>query len=122
VMLRRTPPRRRLVICAVLFLVAVPFLVIGIYRNGQKISYFFRPLWDEPPPPFHRLPHYYAENVSTEVLCRLHGWSLRSAPRRVFDGIIFSNEIDILEIRWNELDNNVDKFVILESNTTFTGI
>ncbi|KAL2500696.1 beta-1 [Forsythia ovata] len=57
-----------------------------------------------------------------ENLCRLHGWSLRSKPRRVFDGIIFSNELDILEIRWRELHQYVTKFVILEANTTFTGI
>uniref|UniRef100_A0A2P2NGE9 Uncharacterized protein n=1 Tax=Rhizophora mucronata TaxID=61149 RepID=A0A2P2NGE9_RHIMU len=57
-----------------------------------------------------------------EHLCHLHGWSIRSEPRRVFDGIIFSNEIDILEIRWHELYPYITKFVILESNTTFTGI
>lgn len=55
-------------------------------------------------------------------LCRLHGWSLRSEPRRVFDAIIFSNELDMLEVRWRELHPYVSKFVILESNTTFTGI
>ncbi|KAI4344162.1 hypothetical protein L6164_011424 [Bauhinia variegata] len=55
-------------------------------------------------------------------LCHLHGWSLRSEPRRIFDGIIFSNELDILEIRLRELYPHVYKFVILESKTTFTGI
>ncbi|CAK9145378.1 unnamed protein product [Ilex paraguariensis] len=62
------------------------------------------------------------ENVSMDHLCRLHGWSLRSVPRRVFDAIIFSNELDLLEIRWRELHPYVTKFVILEANTTFTGI
>ncbi|KAK6151736.1 hypothetical protein DH2020_014371 [Rehmannia glutinosa] len=57
-----------------------------------------------------------------DYLCRLHGWSLRSEPRRVFDGIIFSNELDLLEIRWKELNPCITKFVILEANTTFTGI
>ncbi|KAL1372271.1 hypothetical protein AAHE18_01G191700 [Arachis hypogaea] len=55
-------------------------------------------------------------------LCHLHGWSLRSHPRRVFDAIIFSNELDMLDIRWHELQPYVSKFIILESNTTFTGI
>lgn len=55
-------------------------------------------------------------------LCRLHGWSVRSQPRRVFDAIIFSNELDLLEIRWHELEPYITKFIILESNTTFTGI
>lgn len=57
-----------------------------------------------------------------EHLCRLHGWSLRSEPRRIYDAIIFSHELDLLEIRWRELQPYVTKFVILESNTTFTGI
>ncbi|XP_023529299.1 beta-1,4-mannosyl-glycoprotein 4-beta-N-acetylglucosaminyltransferase-like [Cucurbita pepo subsp. pepo] len=103
-------------------LMLVPISVFTIFNYGQKISYFFRPLWDSPPPPFIRLPHYYAENVSMEHLCRLHGWSLRSTPRRVFDAIIFSNELDLLEIRWRELYPYVWKFVILESYSTFTGI
>ncbi|KAL6519116.1 hypothetical protein OROGR_018436 [Orobanche gracilis] len=106
----------------ILLLVLVPICVVGIFTHGHKISYFFRPLWDKPPSPFEHLPHFYAENVSMDYLCRLHGWSLRSEPRRVFDGIIFSNELDILQIRWNELNSCVTKFVILEANTTFTGI
>lgn len=115
---KRTLPK----FLCVLLLLLVPICVIGIYIHGQKISYFFRPLWDNPPAPFTRIPHYYAENVSMDHLCRLHGWSLRSQPRRIFDAIIFSNELDMLEIRWYELYPYVSKFVILESNTTFTGI
>ncbi|XP_047944115.1 beta-1,4-mannosyl-glycoprotein 4-beta-N-acetylglucosaminyltransferase-like isoform X1 [Salvia hispanica] len=96
--------------------------VVGFISYFQTISYFLRPLWDIPPPPFDHLPHYYAENVSMENLCRAHGWSVLSEPRCVFDAIIFSNELDLLEIRWKELYPYVTKFVILEANTTFTGI
>ncbi|CAJ2634719.1 beta-mannosyl-glycoprotein 4-beta-n-acetylglucosaminyltransferase-like protein [Trifolium pratense] len=106
----------------VLLLLLVPICVFGIYIHGQKVTYFFRPLWDNPPAPFRSIPHFYAENVSMDHLCRLHGWSLRSQPRRIFDAVIFSNELDLLEIRWHELYPYVSKFVILESNTTFTGI
>ncbi|XP_015080796.1 uncharacterized protein LOC107024347 isoform X2 [Solanum pennellii] len=106
----------------IVLLILVPILLFGIYVHFHKISYFFRPLWDKPPPPFKHLPHYYAENVSMDNLCRLHGWTLRPEPRRVFDGIIFSNELDLLEIRWRELYPYVTKFVILEANTTFTGL
>ena len=120
--LRVTSRRGPLKVLFVVLLILVPICVIGIFNQRQKISYFFRPIWDNPPPPFHHLPHYYAENVSMDCLCRLHGWSLRSQPRRVFDGIIFSNELDLLEIRWRELNSYVTKFVILEANTTFTGI
>ncbi|GLU09667.1 hypothetical protein SLE2022_265140 [Rubroshorea leprosula] len=115
---RKLPPK----LLVFILLIVIPISVIGICIHGQKISYFFRPVWDNPPPPFERIPHYYAENISMEHLCHLHGWSIRSEPRRIFDGIIFSNELDLLEIRWHELDPYVSKFVILESNTTFTGI
>jgi len=33
-----------------------------------------------------------------------------------------SNELDLLEVRMNELDNVVDYFLIVESNGTFTGL
>ncbi|KAL8459336.1 hypothetical protein ACS0TY_035872 [Phlomoides rotata] len=117
---RRGPPRGFLFI---LLLILGSSLIIGIITHFQKITYFLRPLWDNPPQPFnHVLHHYYAENVSMDDLCRLHSWSLRAQPRRVFDAIIFSHELDLLEIRWNELYPYVHKFVILEANTTFTGI
>lgn len=106
----------------ILLILLVPICLIGIYIHGKQISYFFRPLWDNRPAPFTPIPHYYAENVSMDHLCRLHGWSLRPQPRRIFDAIIFSNELDMLDIRWHELHPYVSKFVILESNTTFTGI
>ncbi|XP_068342389.1 uncharacterized protein [Pyrus communis] len=115
---RRRPPK---FFCLILLIVA-PTCIFGLLTNYQKISYFFRPLWDKPPAPFIRLPHYYAENVTLDHLCHLHGWSRRDEPRRVFDGIIFSNELDMLDIRWNELYPYVTKLVIFEANTTFTGI
>lgn len=85
------------------------------------VSYFFRPVWDTPPKPFTVVPHYYAENVSTAQLCRLHGWFPLPQPRRVFDAIIFSIELDLLEIRYRELLPVVTKFVLVESDHTFTG-
>ncbi|XP_024363728.1 uncharacterized protein [Physcomitrium patens] len=45
----------------------------------------------------------------------------RPTPRRVFDAVIFSNEVDLLEIRMRELMPFVTKFLVLESNATFTG-
>ncbi|XP_057983805.1 uncharacterized protein LOC131168421 isoform X2 [Malania oleifera] len=106
----------------ILLFVIVPTCTLGIYLHGQKISYFLRPLWESPPKPFHHIPHYYHENVSMEALCKLHGWGIRDSPRRVFDAVLFSNELDILEVRWNELYPYVTQFVLLESNSTFTGL
>ncbi|XP_059657837.1 uncharacterized protein LOC132304261 [Cornus florida] len=101
--------------------VMVPTCVFAIYLHGQKISYFLRPLWESPPKPFHEIPHYYHENVSMENLCSLHGWRTREYPRRVYDAVLFSNELDLLTIRWKELYPYVTEFVLLESNSTFTG-
>lgn len=37
----------------------------------------------------------------------------------IYDCFIFFNELDLLEIRLNELDGVVDKFVLVEANRTF---
>ncbi|XP_027358586.1 beta-1,4-mannosyl-glycoprotein 4-beta-N-acetylglucosaminyltransferase isoform X2 [Abrus precatorius] len=102
--------------------VVVPMGIVCLYFHGQKISYFLRPLWESPPKPFYEIPHYYHENVSMQTLCRLHGWRIRESPRRVFDAVLFSNEVDILTIRWKEMYPYVTRYVILESNSTFTGL
>lgn len=103
-------------------LVLISLSFIAIFDHTQNITSFFRPLWDTPPSPFEYIPHYYAENASMNNLCNLHGWSLSSEPRNVFDAILFNNELDLLELRWRELYPYVTKFIILESNMTFTGI
>ena len=38
----------------------------------------------------------------------------------IYDCFIFFNEIDLLDLRLNELDSVVDKFVIVESTETFS--
>ena len=38
----------------------------------------------------------------------------------IYDGFIFSNELDVLEIHLNVLNDYVDKFILVESNRTFT--
>ncbi|KAL2500107.1 beta-1 [Abeliophyllum distichum] len=57
-----------------------------------------------------------------ETLCKLHGWGIREYPRRVFDAVLFSNEVEMLTIRWKELYPYITRFVLLESNSTFTGL
>ncbi|GAB2230849.1 hypothetical protein Droror1_Dr00015144 [Drosera rotundifolia] len=106
----------------ILLFVIIPLAVLGVYLHGQKFTYFLRPIWDKPPKPFIEVAHYYNENVTMETLCKLHGWGTRDYPRRVFDAVLFNNEVDMLAIRWKELYPYVTQFVILESNSTFTGI
>src|SRR6266446_2702387 len=38
----------------------------------------------------------------------------------IYDCFTFFNELELLEIRLNELDNVVDKFVLVEGTVTFT--
>ncbi|KAF7130272.1 hypothetical protein RHSIM_Rhsim10G0014800 [Rhododendron simsii] len=102
--------------------VIVPIGIVGIYFHGPTLSAFFRPLWQSPPKPMVNIPHYYHPNVSMENLCKLHGWGIREFPRRVFDAVLFNNEVDMLTIRWKELYPLITQFVILESNSTFTGL
>ncbi|GAB2226031.1 hypothetical protein Drorol1_Dr00021816 [Drosera rotundifolia] len=106
----------------IIFLMSIPLCAYGIYLHGHKVTYFLRPLWERPPKPFIEVPHYYNENVTVETLCKLHSWGIRDYPRRVFDAVLFNNEVDMLLIRWKELYPYVTQFVILESNSTFTSI
>ena len=39
---------------------------------------------------------------------------------KVYDCFLFFNELDLLEIRLNELNDVVDKFVIVESTESFS--
>ena len=40
---------------------------------------------------------------------------------KVYDCFIFNNELDLLELRLNILDPYVDKFIITDGDTTFSG-
>jgi len=42
--------------------------------------------------------------------------------RRVFDCVLFYNELELLEMRLNELDKIVDKFIVIEAPLTTTGL
>ena len=40
---------------------------------------------------------------------------------KVFDGVLYNGEVDVLECRLVELAEAVDLFVIVEGDKTFTG-
>ncbi|GJJ14113.1 hypothetical protein Clacol_008370 [Clathrus columnatus] len=112
------------------FVILLAFIAFTlIFRNRfalrNTLSYATRPLWDKQPGPSQIIPHYYGENIPANAhLCSLHGWKTRSDHTEtvIFDAMLMNNEVDLLEIRLNELDDVVDYFVILESNATFTGL
>ncbi|XBH76560.1 hypothetical protein VPH35_103176 [Triticum aestivum] len=116
------PAKLKSAIPAIALVLSAVAIVAVITQHHRNITYFLRPLWDTPPKPFTVIPHYYAPNTSMAELCALHGWRARASPRRVFDAVLFNNELDILEIRYRELLPYVHKLVILEANATFTGI
>ena len=71
------------------------------------------------------VPHYYSEGPWTgPEICELHGWSARANEdadeREMWDAIILDSateaELELLEIRLNELHDVVDKVFIIESN------
>ena len=41
---------------------------------------------------------------------------------KIYDGFLFFNELDLLEIRLNTLDHIVDKFILVESSVTHSGL
>ncbi|KAG6541965.1 hypothetical protein Mapa_016602 [Marchantia paleacea] len=116
---RRLSPK--IFFALVLSILSGIMLAFFLYFHWQKITYFLRPVWDTPERPFDIKPHYYAANISISRQCELHNWKLRLQPRRVFDAVLFSNELDLLEIRFRELHNHVHKFIVVESDHTFTG-
>ncbi|KAG6866226.1 hypothetical protein C0991_007251 [Blastosporella zonata] len=122
--LRRS--HRILLIPAVLaFIVLVHFIISNQYQIKNALSYATRPLWDEADGPKNIIPHYYAEGMTMDQhACQLHGWKEREArvDVQVMDAVLMSSELDLLEIRMHELDSVVDKFFIIESNATFTGL
>ncbi|CAO3616885.1 unnamed protein product [Cunninghamella blakesleeana] len=81
----------------------------------RDIGYLTRPLWDTPISPFNIIPHY------NSLSCEVHGWTNRTIPRKVYDIVPFSIELDILELRLLELWDVVDYFIVVESNSTFVG-
>lgn len=55
-------------------------------------------------------------------VCQRRRWepyATRDKRRKVYDLFLINTELDFLEIRLNELESEVDYFVILESATTF---
>ncbi|GJE89070.1 glycosyltransferase family 17 protein [Phanerochaete sordida] len=114
-----------LLVLLVLFLYLLTVLISHQLQVRNFLSYSTRPLWDKPDGPTSVLPHFYAEGVPIDAdLCALHGWAARPADDRppVWDAVLVSTELDLLEIRMHELRDVVSTFFIVESDRTFTGI
>jgi len=121
-----TLARRQKLVLLPAIVIAFTFLFFAWsnpYQLKNTLSYATRPLWDVADGPKNVIPHYYAEGMKMDAhACSLHGWEERDKDVVVMDAVLMSSELDLLEIRMNELDSVVDRFFIIESNATFTGL
>lgn len=62
-----------------------------------------------------------AAPLDVQVLCSERGLRPRATPAFVFDAVLFSVETNLLLTRIVELSSVVDKFIVVESATTFSG-
>ena len=122
----RRPRSALIFIISGLFSILVLLAVVqNLYQVKNIFSYATRPLWDKSAGPNDIIPHFYGEGLKMDAsTCRLHGWDERKdkSNLKVLNAVLMSNELDLLEIRMNELDSVVDYFLIVESNATFTGL
>jgi beta-1,4-mannosyl-glycoprotein beta-1,4-N-acetylglucosaminyltransferase len=74
--------------------------------------------------PWMEIPQYSHPDIAPAERCAAFGSTSRPKTKdfRVIDAIIFSIELDLLEIRLIELWSYIDVFLILEGNVTFTGL
>jgi beta-1,4-mannosyl-glycoprotein beta-1,4-N-acetylglucosaminyltransferase len=121
--------RRRSTVTLIISFLFCTWVLFSIVQNQYQIknifSYTTRPLWDKKAGPNDVIPHYYGEGLKMGAnTCQLHGWKERQGKEnlKVLDAVLMSSELDLLEIRMNELDSVVDYFLIVESNATFTGL
>jgi len=122
----RRPRSAGILVIAALFAFAFLYAVVqNQYQLKNLLSYSTRPLWDNSAGPSDVIPHFYGEGLKMDDhTCKLHGWTARHGKEniKVLDAVLMSNELDLLEVRLNELDSVVDYFLIVESNATFTGL
>ncbi|KAJ6576846.1 glycosyltransferase family 17 protein [Mycena sp. CBHHK59/15] len=115
-----------ILIPAFIFIIALFYFVFqNHYQIKNAFSSATRPIWDQAEGPKTIVTHYYSEGLDVNAsVCRLHGWEARrgNVNLKILDAILMSTELDLLEIRMNELDPVVDRFFIIESNATFTGL
>lgn len=110
---------RRRALLLIPLVVGLVFVFRNIYQIKNAISYATRPLWDSPDGPKELIKHYSSQKqlLTDDALCAMHGWTRRTEEVVVWDALLVSSELDLLEVRLNELDGLVDRTFILESNS-----
>ncbi|KAG9002194.1 hypothetical protein FRB90_011426, partial [Tulasnella sp. 427] len=89
------------------------------------VTYALRPIYDSQTVSVNVIKHIHSPGLPQSDLaaCQRHGWDIWTGKKRkLVDAVIFSIELDLLEIRLAELYPVTSQFFILESTTTFTGL
>lgn len=131
----RSIASRRLLVLALLLITVLAYWHAddAFTVHFRDLGYVTRPLWDRAPKHFESVirlaretdPLWSDSQSGFGDICAAHGLKplpIGSPTPMVFDAVIFSVELDLLEIRMRELQNVVDKFIVVESNVTFTGV
>lgn len=121
--------RRIALIPGIPLFIALFWLLTHPYKVKTTFSYVTRPLWDHlvyPTAPIINLASdalFASHGSDPHYICSIHNGSLprQAGDARIWDAIIFSQELDMLEIHLAELYDVVDKFIILESTVTYSG-
>lgn len=105
-------------------------------RTACLVIAISRPLWDKPPDPWRTVLQNYGY-IDQQSCTWYPGWkprsplppppgqatgALRNQSFKIFDTFMFNTELDLLEIRLEELAPYIDYFVILESGRTITNL
>ncbi|CEO97804.1 Beta-1,4-mannosyl-glycoprotein beta-1,4-N-acetylglucosaminyltransferase [Plasmodiophora brassicae] len=112
----------RVVVIVTVVAVLVTVVTLNAFMIVHRVTYLTRPLWDSNSEEtrWKTVTNFGTKPGDPELYCPLHGWAARSGPApRVFDVFVFNMETHMLEIRLNELDAVVDKFVVIEAKCTF---
>jgi beta-1,4-mannosyl-glycoprotein beta-1,4-N-acetylglucosaminyltransferase len=117
--------RRGLAIsCGALALLALLFPALFGTTLLGFLRHYSRPIWDTPDDPWRHVivQRGWREGESAKENCERYGLRARaSGPLKLIDAFVFGTELDLLEIRLEELKGVVDRHILVESTVTFTG-
>ena len=90
----------RYLVLAALLLISITlfFLNNQIWHQAVNLTYLTRPLWDKPGKPFEIRTHYFSNNLTVREHCEINKFKLNEKETKVFDAILFSVELDLLEV------------------------
>ena len=113
--------RLKRVALVIVFAVIAWLLVVQTFPHQEE--------WQPSPPYAGPHPALVEDGVhgflplhEAQEFCEKRRWepyATRDQRRKVYDLFLINTELDFLEVRLNELDKEVDYFVVLEPSTTF---